>query len=67
MPFIDEHEHDLTRLLAGANQLLEQYLGKPGHSTSDARFAKLAAVRDSIHKELAQYRFQMLTNTLWKV
>ena len=56
---MDEHERDLTKLLAGTHMLLEQYLGKPGHSTSDARFAKLEAVRDAICQELAQYRFQM--------
>lgn len=58
---MDQHEQDLMKLLAGTHKLLEQYLGKPGHSASDARFAKLAAVRDSIFNELAQYRFQNLS------
>ena len=56
---MDEHERNLTKLLAGTHKLLEQYLGKPGHSTSDARFAKLKAVRDAVCQELAQYRFRM--------
>ena len=57
---MDQHEQDLLKLLAGTHKLVEQYLGKPGHSASDARFAKLAAVRDSIVEELAQYRFRTL-------
>jgi hypothetical protein len=56
---MDEHERNLTKLLAGTHTLLEQYLGKPGHSTADTRFAKLKAVRDAICQELAQYRFQI--------
>ena len=59
---MDEHERNLTKLLAGTHTLLEQYLGKPGHSASDARFAKLKAVRDAICQELAQYRFQMMND-----
>ena len=57
---MDQHEQDLLKLLVGTHRLCEQYLGKPGHSTADARFAKLAAVRDSIVEELAQYRFRSL-------
>lgn len=57
---MDQHEQDLLKLLAGTHKLVEQYLRKPGHSTSDVRFAKLAAVRDSIVEELAQYRFRTL-------
>ena len=57
---MDEHERNLTKLLTGAHRLVEQYLGKPGHSKADERFAKLAAVRDAIFHELAQYRLQTL-------
>ncbi len=54
---IDQHEHDLTKLLTGMHRVLEQYLSKPGHTAADARFAKLKAVRDAILQELALYRF----------
>ena len=60
---MDEHERNLTKLLTGAHRLVEQYLEKPGHSTSDARCAKLSAVRDAIFQELALYRVQFLEDS----
>ena len=61
---MDEHEHDLAKLLAGANLVLERYLGTPGNSATDTCYLRLSEVRDSIDRELTHYRFRVLAGQL---